>query len=82
MKKVKLFLTVSTFCLAIAAVATTKANSRFNETGYTLAPNGTCTKPSNIICSSVVAFGCVDGAGNQLFRFNQNGGCIQPLAKP
>lgn len=78
----KKFLTVSTFCLALAAVATTKANGRFNEIGYTQDPDtGFCTVASTVTCSSDTGAGCKDGSGNQLFRFISNAHCATQLKK-
>lgn len=82
MKKMKLFLTVSTFCLAIAAVATTKTNSRVDCLSYTTDPTtGFCTRYMGISCSCLSGFGCVDGNGNQLWRFNGAASCIIPYKK-
>jgi hypothetical protein len=73
MKKAKLFLTVTTFCVAIAAVSATKANSRIAEPGFTQA-SSKCNVVSGVTCGSP-GTGCKNGSGAQLFRLNNTQPC-------
>jgi hypothetical protein len=81
MKKSQFFLTVTTFCLAIAAVASTKANGRFAIRGYTEDPaTHTCTVDSGLDCAGP-GVNCLDGNGAQLFVKDNVSGCTVQLKK-
>lgn len=76
------FFAVTICTLAIAAVATTKANSRFVPLGFTQDPStGFCTVPSGIDCNGN-RIDCKDASGNQLFAEDQTHECSEPLKKP
>ncbi|OQP54314.1 hypothetical protein A4H97_22790 [Niastella yeongjuensis] len=81
MKKTRFFFTVTTFCIAIAAVTATKANGKITEIGYTNSPGNKCTVSSGIVCGNQ-GTGCVNAGGTQLFRFNGSSACSIALAKP
>jgi hypothetical protein len=81
MKNLKLFLTASTFCLAIAAVAGTQANARVFQTGYTDdIPNSTCTIPSGVDCTGNTV-DCKTTGGIQLFAQDTQNPCSAKLKK-
>jgi hypothetical protein len=80
MKKVKLFLTVTTFCLAIASVAATKSNASVSTRCYTQDPlTHKCTVASGIDCDGGPN-DCKNGTV-QLYHFDANLGCILPCTK-
>lgn len=78
----KKFLTVSMFCLAIAAVATTKANGKFAQFGFTQDANGKCTVQSSTSCGDLGSGCVIPGTTTVLYEENQDGACINTLAKP
>ena len=77
----RLFIAVTVCTLAIAAAASTKANSRVIETGYTPDSFGTCTQISSFDCNGTGTT-CKDGSGAQLYRFDNAQACSITLAKP
>jgi hypothetical protein len=80
MKRTRLFFAVTTFCLAIAAVASTKANGKLTQIGYTADSFGNCTVSSGISCG-IEGNGCVKSGNVQLFE-QSSGACSVALAKP
>ncbi len=79
MKKVRVFLAMTTFCLAIAGVASTKANSKLvSIPGYTENPTThKCTVYSGVDCEGTT-FNCLSGT-TQLFALNNNAACTIQL---
>ena len=89
MKRSKLFLTITTCCLAVAGIAATKAHQATNTViGYYSTGNGNgCTKASTIACTRIGTQICratVTISGSHavltLNTFHQ-GICVQPLQR-
>lgn len=80
MKKVKLFLTVCTICLGVAAVASTKANGKIIQKGYIDNPaTGVCDLYSGTDCNGGT-IACVVGT-TQLYQQDNSNPCSVPLTK-
>lgn len=78
MNKLKYFLTATTFSLALAAVAGTKANAQIVERGYTLdLALGTCSVDSGVDCKGGNVL-CKNDS-DQLYRLSPFTSCIFEL---
>jgi len=81
MNKMKLFATLSIFCLGIAAVATTQAHSKVLINGYKADTSGHCTIQVTAACSGAGS-DCIDPSDNAPLFEQNNTGCLDRLAKP
>jgi hypothetical protein len=78
MKRSKVFLTLTTLCLTIVAVAATKVKQKALADGYFTNGTGHCNVVGSTACTTAGSVRCTNGASVPLYTLAA-GECVHPI---